>query len=179
MYSTEAYRGAYFDRLCMTVRSARGPDPLRYYSVLWQMHNTEFVSIMRLDKNRIQDALDFRARYLDDATTPVCIFELMVSLADRIETETMGGTVSRDRTAEWFWGMFASLGLWGMTDDVYDEHAVEQILWRFINRRYSPNGRGGLFVTSERAVDLREEEIWYQAALYLNDVLRAEGVLDP
>ena len=173
------YFGGYFDTLCNLVRSERTPDPIRYFNVLWHMHNTEFVPVLYLDRNRVQDALAFRTRFTRDTSKPVCIFELMVSLADRIETEIMGGTANRNRTAEWFWVMFESLGLFEMTDDAYDERRVDRILRKFINRKYSPNGKGGLFVVSDRTVDFREYEIWYQAALYLNDVLRSEGVLEP
>lgn len=172
------YRDAYFDMLCKMVRSKYVPDPTLYRNMLWHMHNTEFVPILKLDANRVQDALDFRSQFIKDEQTPVGIFELMVSLADRIETDTMGGTADHNRTAEWFWGMVNSLGLFGMTDDLYDERTVDKILHVFISREYYPSGQGGLFVTSDRSVDLTEEEIWYQAALYLNDVLRSEGVLD-
>ena len=172
--------GSYFDKLCLIVRNAQSPDPVKYYNVLWHMHNTEFVPVMYLDRNRVQDALAFRRRFIPiDPGQPVGILELMVSLADRIETETMDGTVNRNRTAEWFWDMFESLGLLDMTDDAYDERYVDRILRRFVNRRYSRNGKGGLFVVSDRSLDLREYEIWFQAALYLNEVLRSEGVLEP
>lgn len=173
------YGGAYFDMLCDVVRSAQTPDPCQYSNVLWHMHNTEFVPVLKFDRNRVQDALDFRARFIDDTETPVGIFELMVSLADRIETDTMGGTADRNRTADWFWYMFSSLGLQVMTDDAYDERDIDCILHNFIHRTYSQNGRGGLFVTSDTTADLRKEEIWYQAARYLNEVLRSEGVLEP
>lgn len=172
------YGGAYFDMLCDVVRGMQSPDPSQYSNVLWHMHNTEFIPMLRFDRNRVQDALDFRARFIDDIDTPVGIFELMVSLADRIETDTMGGTANRNRTADWFWYMFSSLGLLAMTNDAYDERDIDCILHNFIYRNYSPNGRGGLFVTSDD-VDLRKEEIWYQAARYLNEVLRSEGVLEP
>lgn len=173
------YFGSYFDKLCDIIHNAQSPDPIKYYNVLWHMHNTEFIPVLGLDRNRIQDALAFRHRFIPGVSEPVCIFELMVSLADRIETETMDGTANRDRTAEWFWDMFESLGLLDMTNDAYDERCVDRILRRFICRKYLPNGKGGLFVISDRTVDLRKYEIWYQAALYLNEVLRSEGVLEP
>lgn len=175
----EDYDGVYFTELCAVIDSPQGPDVTQYSNVLWHLHHSEFVPMLQFDKNRVQDALDFRARYIDDDSTPVGIFELMVSLADRIETDTMGGTSDRNRTVDWFWGMLASLGLLNMTDNAYDERDVDRILRIFLGRKYARNGQGGLFVTSDDSVDLREEEIWYQAAFYLNDVLRSEGVLEP
>ncbi len=173
------YEGVYFTQLCDVIESPQAPDVALYSNVLWHLHQSEFVPVLNSDKNRVQDALDFRARYIDDDVTPVGIFELMVSLAARIESDTMGGTSDRNRTVDWFWGMLASLGLLNMTNDVYDERDVDRILRIFLGRKYARNGRGGLFVISDDSVDLREEEIWYQAAYYLNEVLRSEGVLEP
>ena len=172
------YLVAYFDVLCDAIRTPDGPLLSDYYAVLMHLHCTEFKPTLVFDRNRVIDALDYRAKFIDDRDTPVGIFELMVSLANRIETETMGGTSEHNRTADWFWCMMASLGLLSMTDDVYDPRAVDEVIDRFIYREYSPNGDGGLFITTDRTVDLRNEEIWYQAALFLNDVLRSEGVLE-
>lgn len=152
---------------------------MRYYNVLWHLHTTEFVPTLALDRNRVKDAMDFRYGFVHDPTEPVGIFELMVSLANRIEVEIMSGTEDRNRTAEWFWKMFESLGLLDMTDEEYDERSVDRTIRKFICRQYLPNGKGGLFTISDRSVDMRGFEIWYQAALYLNDVLRSEGVLEP
>ncbi len=171
--------GSYFDWLCDYINNEYSPNPALYYSTLWQLHTTAFTPSIELDNNRVQDALDFRSRFHDELPdVPVSMLELMVSLADRIEVETMGGTAEYDRTAEWFWEMFASLGLMDITNDNYDSTLVKSILDRFMDRDYSRYGEGGLFVVRDAAIDLRDCEIWYQAALYLNNVLRAEGVLE-
>lgn len=143
----------------------------------------EFKPIMTMDRNRVEDALVFRRRYFFDGTAdmsnePVSILELMISLADRLETEAMHGTTNRDRTPDWFWSMLYSLGLSDMTDDVYDEAAATRILRRFLRRRYERNGQGGLFTISDTSHDMRKYEIWYQASLYLSEVLRWEGFLE-
>ena len=105
------------------------------------------------------------------------LLELMVSLATRLEMDVMQGTSMRDRTSDWFWVMIESLGLINMTDEVYDELVVAKVLRRFMRRRYLPNGKGGLFTVPNTLSDMRKEEIWYQAALYLSGVLRAEGFI--
>ena len=173
---------AYFRELCTLLDDDRDSpiDTGPYRRLLWKLHNTEFRASMRMDENRLGDAADFRnehfGEYLDK---PIGMLEMMLSLAKRLEVEIMHGTIEHDRTAHWFWKMVESLGLSGMTDGVYDEIAVSKVLKRFIRRGYSPSGRGGLFTISDPRIDMRRQEIWYQANLYLNDVLRFEGFIEP
>lgn len=172
----------YFNILCAMVHGECVPNPAKYRKILWKLHSMRFVSTVRMDENRIHDAIDFRNRYFAECSMMpkwISILELMVSLADRLETETMQGTADRDRTSDWFWEMMASLGLIDMTDDVYDDVEASRILRRFLRRRYSPNGRGGLFTITDPTQDMRKHEIWYQAALYLDEVLRTEGFIEP
>lgn len=172
---------SYFGVLCSILDHAPyGRDTAQYSRMLWQLHNTEFVATIDLDNNRIADALEFRRTYsYGQLTENVCMLEMMVSLARRIETDVMQGTVDFDRTGDWFWAMIESLGLSDMTNDVYDEAVISDILERFMHRRYSRNGKHGLFTVPDSAVDMRDQEIWYQAALYLTDVLKAEGFIEP
>lgn len=162
----------YFRWLCTKINDPYMEDPHIYSKLLWQMHTTEFKPTMWQDSHRVMDAIEFRREFSNERMPePVGIFEVMVALCDRIENETMGGTVAWDRTADWFWGMIASLGLLDMTDDNYDEEHVARMLRRFMRRRYEPNGSGSLFTVRRKDVDMRKYEIWYQAALYLNEVL--------
>ena len=76
-----------------------------------------------------------------------------------------------DRTAQWFWSMIVSLGLGSMTDSRFDEYYVERVIDRFLNRDYSPDGRGGLFTIPRCEEDLRDVEIWYQTTWYLDTIM--------
>lgn len=172
----------YFERLCGVIGNSayRIRDTFRYGRLLWQLHNTEFVPMLTMDNNRIYDAYELRRSLgYTDTTHPVCMYEMMVALAQRLETDIMHGTSVKDRTNEWFWRMIDSLGLSEMDDEKYDSVFVEHTLQRFMNRTYSPNGEGGLFTISNPNVDMRKEEIWYQAGLYLTNVLREEGYIEP
>ena len=73
-----------------------------------------------------------------------------------------------DRTGLWFWNMVDSLGLGNMVDRYYDKHLVNDILYDFNNRKYAHNGVGGLFTILNTRRDLRDVEIWYQMAWYLD-----------
>ena len=74
-----------------------------------------------------------------------------------------------DRTGQWFWNMIVSLGLGSMMDSRYDEEYVDSVIYRFLNREYERNGKGGLFTIEHCPRDLRGVEIWYQMSWYLND----------
>ena len=171
---------SYFTVLRLVLdRAPYGRDPTKYSKLLWQLHNTPFFAKLSMDENRIADAYEFRRAYsFERLTEPIGVLEVMVSLARRLETDIMYGTATTDRTVDWFWVMIESLGLSDMTDDVYDGTAVGRILRRLLRRTYSPNGKGGLFTVSNPDIDMRNEEIWFQAGLYLTNVLRVEGYLE-
>ena len=82
----------------------------------------------------------------------------------------MDNTAFGDRTQQWFWGMIRSLELNGMTDDNFDKDIAEDIIERFLDRRYKPDGRGGLFTIRNCRRDLRKIEIWIQLLWYLDSI---------
>lgn len=76
-----------------------------------------------------------------------------------------------NRTAQWFWQMIVSLGLGAMTDTRYNKKEVVDIINRFLNHDYEPNGKGGLFTVKNTVSDMRTMEIWYQLCSYLNTII--------
>jgi hypothetical protein len=138
-----------------------------------------------MDENRALDGIELRYRfahykgidfyptikdvesYLDG---PCSVLEMMVALAMRCEDTIMDDAKVGDRTKQWFWGMITSLGLGGMRDDLFDKRYVTDILERFLNREYEPNGKGGLFYIRSCDKDLRDVEIWHQLLWYLNSI---------
>ena len=73
-----------------------------------------------------------------------------------------------DRTGQWFWDMVRNLGLMNMTDDRFDEGHVRKVIDIFLDRKYEPDGKGGLFKIRHCRRDLREVEIWCQLNWYLD-----------
>ena len=65
-----------------------------------------------------------------------------------------------------------------MSDENFNEHLVRRNISNFIERRYSRNGRGGLFTVRHCIKDMRNVEIWYQMCWYLDEVIKEEGVND-
>lgn len=76
-----------------------------------------------------------------------------------------------DRTSHWFWGMVINLGLGSMTDELYNRRTVDESIDILLERRYEPNGEGGLFKVRNCKYDLRDVEIWYQLCWYLDGLI--------
>ena len=51
----------------------------------------------------------------------------------------------------------------------FDRDYVEDIVQKFLDRKYSRNGDGGLFTVNRSRYDLRSVEIWYQMCWYLDE----------
>lgn len=83
----------------------------------------------------------------------------------------MDDTQMGDRAGQWFWGMVHSLGLSPMIDPKFDRQFVDDVITRFLNREYEPDGNGGLFTIRHCAHDLRTVEIWWQLSWYLDSIM--------
>jgi hypothetical protein len=131
-----------------------------------------------MDANRAAKGMDLRWRfvlrtdnrdlyeYLDG---PCSVLEMMIALAITCEENIMDDPRVGDRTGQWFWSMIYNLGLKHMTDDNFDEEYVAEVIDRFLNREYEPDGRGGLFRIKNCAYDLRHVEIFHQLCWYLDE----------
>lgn len=170
---------AYFDWMCDIVCGERFAKSVSYKKLLRCLHDIEFTYSIRNDSNRAEDGLSLRYRfayihgcawadtYLDG---PCSVLEMLVALAIHCEEDIMDDPQLGDRTGQWFWGMINNLGLGSMTDYMFDRPYVNEVITRFLNREYSPNGKGGLFTVRNCNVDLRTVEIQYQLNWYLNSI---------
>lgn len=171
----------YFEWLYSTVCSDDS-----YRKLCAFLFDQEFIYIMPYDDNRYEDGVDIRYHFgydnnipnsviaieLDDR--PCSIFEMMVALAVRIETDIMSEEAFGNRTSKWFMDMLRSLGLDYMTNTQFNKTRATYILDTFIHRKYQYNGQGGLFTVYDPPRPLYEVEIWYQAMWYLNEVSQNE-----
>lgn len=142
-----------------------------YIKLLTTLHHTEFYSVIPMDQNREEDGYELRFRYygVDDRGFPCSVLEMMIALANRMETDIMADSDFGNRSGEWFWKMIFSLGLGGMSDRCFDQEETDFILNRFLERKYEPNGRGGLFTIKRPDINMRKAEIWYQMNWYLTE----------
>lgn len=166
----------YFEWLYDHVCKGRINNRISYRKLFIFLHNTEFTFSIRNDVNRARDGVDLRYRFamlmndeeiLNILDGPCSVLEMMVALSIRCEETIMDDTNYGDRTGQWFWSMMSNLGIGLMTDDRFDQRIVESIIGDFLDRRYDPDGKGGLFYIKGCKDDLRDVEIWTQLCWYL------------
>lgn len=173
----------YFDWLCRIVNEHRFGKEISYRKLLIFLHMTDFYWKISTDGNRAADGISLRWRfccetdreelygivseYLDG---PCSVLEMMVALAIRCEENIMDNPQIGSRTGQWFWGMIRSLGLGNMSDKYFDKRYATDTIEVFLQRKYQPDGKGGLFTLRNSSRDLREVEIWRQLCWYLDEV---------
>lgn len=174
----------YFDWLCEIVCGERYSSQISYTKLLMYLHDTEFRYVHPMDENRAAQGINLRYRFaltrvpieetsgiMKALDAPCSILEMMIALAIECEETIMDNPSFGNRTSQWFWGMIASLGLGGMYNDRFDRAIADEIIDRFLNREYKPDGRGGLFTVKGYSRDMRDMEIWWQALAYLNGII--------
>lgn len=171
-------RHEYFNWLTDLVCEGRLAKGVSYDKLLSQLHHIEFRYSIPKDENRAANGVALRYRFAYEHTGiedrllrgPCSVLEMMIALSARCE-EIMDDTSMGDRLGQWFWGMITNLGLGGMRDERYDERLVEDVIERFLDREYDPDGRGGLFTIRGCDYDLRRVEIWTQLMWYLDSII--------
>ena len=172
---------AYFEWMYNLACGNRYSKNISHRKLLSFLHEVEFIYLLPMDENRARDGIDLRRRFSlitehDDILTryldgPCSVLEMLVSLSIRCEESIMDDPSIGDRTTQWFWGMIVNLGLGSMTDERFDIDLANDVIFRFLNREYEPDGRGGLFTIHDCPYDLRTVEIWYQMNWYLDYIL--------
>lgn len=165
----------YFEWLVERIDDGRAKH---YKMLLHELFHTIFTYSVSRDRNRAADGTDMRYIYANRIGAdpefwreflPVdcTMLEMMVALAINWDESYMFDVDRGPRAPEWFWVMVENTGLDSFSDRNFDKNAVSIILERVINRRYGADGRGGLFVTKNRKIDMRELEIWYQLNYFM------------
>ena len=173
----------YFDWLSDIVCGVRYSPEISYSKLLMCLHNINFTYLHPMDENRAEHGANLRYRFalmlvpiqetdciVNALSGPCSVLEMMIALADDLEM-IMDDPRIGNRTAQWFWSMVASLGLSGMYNEHFDARYVNEVIDRFLNRDYAPNGKGGLFTIRHYDQDMRKIEIWWQACAYLNSIM--------
>ena len=169
----------YFDWMYNLVCRNRYSKNISFKKVFSYLNDTKFTYSIRMDLNRAKDGTELRRRYAnefkianiyDRICGPCSVLEMMIALAIRCEETIMDDENFGDRTDQWFWEMMKNLGLGHMDDDEFDEEYVSDVITRFLNRDYEPDGRGGLFFVRNCDIDLRDVEIWIQMLWYLDNI---------
>lgn len=181
MIQEERLQKEYFEWMYHLVCGDRQYNNLSYRKLLYFLNSVTFVPMMDMDDNRRVDGIYFRYRFgfengIDDATiqryldhNDCSVLEMMIALAFRVEEQIMDNYIYGNRTGQWFWTMIASLGLGQMDDSRFDADYCQRVIDTFLSRRYSANGKGGLFTLENPRRDLREVDIWCQFMWYLSE----------
>ena len=170
----------YFEWMYDLVCADRFSKFISYRQLLTFLHDTEFVYFVPYDENRAAEGIALRYRYCvihecEDLecylTGPCSVLEMMIALAIRCEENIMDDPEMGDRTGQWFWNMITNMGLSSMSDSNYNEWLVNDVVTRFLEREYEPDGRGGLFRVKGWHRDMRTAEIWHQLMAYINSLV--------
>lgn len=173
----------YFSWLYDCVCGDMYPSTVSFKKLLRHLHEKEFRYLISNDENIAEHGIGLRHRYASDNLPmyigddilsiidgPCSVLEMMVALAIDCEEHIMDDPEYGDRTRQWFWRMITNLGLGGVTDGRYDRYYVDDIVERFLDRDYEPDGQGGLFRIRGCDCDLRGVEIWHQLCWYLDSI---------
>ena len=174
----------YFDWLSDLVCRQRYSERISYKKLLMFLHSTEFRYSIPIDENRAYDGENLRWLYvcdrgykdrcdevLDDLSGPCSVLEMIIALSIRCEESIMDDPSKGDRTGQWFWEMIVNLGLGSMYDSRFDKQYVEDVVTRFLDRDYDPDGKGGLFTIRNCERDVRTMEIWHQLTYFLDTIV--------
>lgn len=173
----------YFEWLFNIVCSRQTSPYISFRKLIMRLHDINFKYLIPRDRNRADDGVDLRRRFIlannyDDIydtvmrylSGPCSVLEMMLALAVRCEETIMDDPEYGDRTSQWFWMMITNLGLGSMTDKHFDRALVDDVINTFLSRKYKPDGTGGLFIIKNCRRDLRDVEIWYQLHWYLDTI---------
>lgn len=172
----------YFMWLCDMVHEDSQSNQTSYLKLLSYLYDKEFRYLLEMDGNRAEDGTDLRWRFvceqryedyeslLYDSLGGCSVLEMLIALAIRCEENIMDDPCIGNRTRQWFWNMVVNLGLGSMTDVRFDFEYVEDVIERFLDREYAPNGNGGLFTIRDCEYDLRTVEIWHQLCWFLDSI---------
>lgn len=155
------------------------PDTSRS-RLLMELHTIPYIPIFRGDENRANDGIYLRHKFVyrnrmnpkfeEYLVGPCSVLEMMAALAIRCEETIMDDPEYGDRTQQWFKDMIVSLDLGDMSNSRFDKYKVHNAIDQMMHHKYEPNGKGGLFTVYHCDRDLRNEELWIQLQLYINEI---------
>lgn len=167
-----AYRNWLFRRYGFTAE---------YKQLFDQLYDTIFEWVLDEDEHRASDGRQLRRLFEDQSglacreqwfTWDASVLEVLGALAD--DFGDCAGSWEHDYDpSEGMWLMLHNLKLDAFTDEIYfsewtETHKkVSRILLKWMRRRYSKRGFGGLFTTKKRDLDMRNISLWYQLNGYI------------
>lgn len=164
----EPIEETYFNWLYAKVVTIQGPQTPSnsYFTLMRDLHSTEFVWLMPGDDNRAADGMDLRKEFIQQAhldfnppwmNIPCSVLEMFIALSRRAEFDTDIGS------REWFWIFLENLNIADLTDaNLGITQLVNEVLYTFVWRLYDRKGNGGMFPLNQSIHDQRKIEVYYQ-----------------
>lgn len=159
------------------IRDEYGNPEKTYWDLVTFMFEKEFrwVESVSMDENRVMDGLDLRVSFARehglranalDFLGPGSFLEVLIALSRRLAFNAGGNAPG------WAWHLLNNLDLQRMWDPLtrYKANKAEDIMDTVIERRYSPEGKGGFFPLLHGEEDLRQIELWYQMHIYIEEL---------
>ena len=185
----------YFQYLYTRFGHHYGTSEDQYRILFKTLNRIEYYWTIPRDENRASDAYALRNEFYnyyiamnsvrDDAEQiiiPPCaeiltgscsVLEVLCALAARFENDIAHNDSIGNRETKWFWEMMDNLGFQKYVDRVMtseNSFAVIRKIQDVLDRRYNPNGVGGMFPRINPYVpDQRDLELWYQISGYFSE----------
>ena len=164
----------YLEFLCDVVGRA-----YEYDKLLEHLHGIEFYSLVPNDDNRGVDGEQMRTIFMDEEGPqgsthlpdgPCTVLEMLIGVSYRLEFELLGSRYGRP-ASDWFWVLIENLELDWCDNVLYSRpesvRELDERVTNLLERRYSTNGKGGLFPLKSTKKDQRRIEIWYQMSAWV------------
>lgn len=135
------------------------PNGKNYNDLLNELYSIDFIPIIERDENRAIDGLDLRENLGFFSNRPCSVLEMLISLSGRFEGNS-GFDKSQVRFN--FWLLIEHLTLNRFDDSRFNLRVVREIIDRFLKRKFTYDGFGGLFPLKHPKKDQRNVEIWDQ-----------------
>jgi hypothetical protein len=156
----------YFNWLYTKVASVDNPTPsLTYWTLMRDLHSTEFVWLVSGDDNRAEEGIELRKEFIREAYLdeelpwmhiPCSVLEMLVAFSRVAAFET------GDSPRDWFWRFLTNLDLDHLTDAESNiSRRVADRLEHLVWRTFRHDGLGGMFPIRSTPNDQRTVEIWY------------------
>lgn len=180
-YETSKLSDIYFNWLYKMVESNG-----HFRALCNELFTIEFTFSVERDANRQADGRDLRVIFCNEYAIPIesldmelsthcSVFEMLLALARRINSDVMYQADKGDRTADWFFRMVKNmtneLGMMrGISDEYWGPRSkdyVDRVVSNWLDRQYDDRGIGSIFPLQKAQEGYQKTEIWYQMQAYL------------
>ena len=181
MTESNLIREDYFDWMVSKVNNTNDPfvNKVTYNKLLKHLDSVDFTYCIPEDENREANGIELRDIFcyecdknkettIPELSRPCSVLEMMIALAINLEEGFAADAEFGDRTGYWFWCMINSMQLGYQDDEDFDPRYADIKINRMLERKYSKDGKGGLFHIEGIGEDMRDISIWMQAMWFLD-----------